>query len=173
VEPDEAHHLLELVRQQGALRRWRDTPATALPPRFATICDRRTAVGQLRQRAPGGPAEALARYLAAAPPDLPLDDGGLRYAVIGAERDEAAATLELRLRVTNPGAEARPLALEALRLSGLDGAPVVEPPAPRLGPSLVREVRLKFGGITDALAEATVLVLRPGVELQAYSEDLR
>jgi hypothetical protein len=172
--PDEARYFTDLVRQNGALRRWRDTPpVAATAPRFATVCDRRTVVGELGRRSAGPLAEALRRYLAATPVDLPLDDHGLRYAVVGAERDEAAATLEVRLRVTNPGADERPLALDRLRLFGLDGAPTVDPPAPRLGAGLVRELRLTFTGVTDVVAEATVLVVGPGAELDAYSEDLR
>jgi hypothetical protein len=83
----------------------------------------------------------------------------------------------LHLRVTNPGAEDKPLAIEQLRLAGLDAAPQVDPPALRLGPSLARDVRLTFNGITDELAEAAVLLVPrapgPPIELQAYSEDLR
>ena len=119
-------------------------------------------------------AEALTRFLRATPPELPVDDGGLRYSVVGAERDEAAATLLVRVRVTNPGGEDQALRARPVRASAaLDAAPTIDPPAARLGASLVRDLRLRFAGVTDAVAEAAVLVLRPGVELQAYSEDLR
>jgi hypothetical protein len=166
--PTDARHLYDLLRENGAHRRWREAQ-----PGVVDLCDRRQVVALYATRAPGPRASALQRYLAALPAELPRDDDGLRYAVIGAERDEAAAALDLRLRITNPGADARPLALEALRLAGIDAAPTIDPPAPSLPAGKVREVRLRFSGVTDALAEAAVLVLRPGVELQAYAEDLR
>ena len=75
--------------------------------------------------------------------------------------------------MTNPGGDDKPLALDKLRLGGLDAAPAVDPPAPRLGPGLVRDVRVTFAGVTDAVAEAALLIVRPGLEMQAYSEVLR
>jgi hypothetical protein len=172
VTPDDAKLRLEVIRQNGAFGSWREpAPGRALP--FAELCERAAAVDAYAARAPGGRAEALRRFLRATPPEMPADVGGLRYAVIGAERDEAAATLLVRLRVTNPGGDDQALPLAQLRLAGLDAAPSVDPPATHLGAGQVRELRLGFGGLTDDVAEAVVLVVRPGVELQAYSEDLR
>jgi Protein kinase domain len=177
VEPDDAHHLEELLRENGALGRWRETaplrPPGRPPARFADICERPAAVARLAARVPGPLSLSLARYLAALPVEQSVDEGGLRFAVIGAERDEAEATLVVRLRVTNPGAEERALPVEATRLSGLSAPPLVDPPGARLGAGLVREVRLQFSSVPDAVADAAVLILRPGLELQAYSEVLR
>ena len=171
-QPEDPRLRLDVIRQNGALAGWRE-PSTEAPAPHADLCERTAAVEAYARRAPGDRAAALTRYLGAAPPELAVDDHGLRYAVIGAERDEAAATLLVRVRVTNPGADEQPLTLEALRLGGLEAAPVVDPPASRLGPGQTRELRLTFAGVTDAVAAAAVLVLRPHVELQAYSEDLR
>jgi hypothetical protein len=174
--PDDPALRLTLIRQNGVLGQWRGErgdPSLMHPE----LCERQAAVHRYAAAAPGARAQAFERFLAAIPPELPGDADGLRYTLSGAERDEAAAQLLLHLRVTNPGADEKPLALEQLRLGGLDTAPQVDPPALRLGPSLVREVRLTFTGITDELAEAAVLVIprAPGqaVELQAYSEDLK
>jgi hypothetical protein len=173
-EPEEARHLEELVRQNGALHRWRDPPPPGQPAiRFAELCERPTAVARLAARMPGAFSAGLMRYLAASPVEQSVADGGLRFAVLGAERDEAAATLAVRLRVQNASASERPLSLEGLRLSGLSTAPLVDPPTPRLGAGASREVRLNFSSIPDSVAEAAILVVRPGMELQAYSEVLR
>jgi hypothetical protein len=175
VAPDDGAARLALIRQNGALGGWREPNPSLL---FVPLCERAAAVEAYATRAPGPRADALRRFLRATPPELPADDGGLRYAVIGAERDEAAASLLVRLRVTNPGGEERPLPLDKLRLSGLESAPPpeVDPPASRLPAGQVRELRLTFAGVTDEVAEATVLLVRPDrpdLALQAYSEDLR
>ncbi|HZS39362.1 MAG TPA: protein kinase, partial [Polyangia bacterium] len=176
VMPSESRFVGDLLRENGALRRWRDRRADEPPPSGdAALCDREHVVALLARAQPGPRAEALRRYLAATPLELARDDKNLRYQVIAAERDEAAGTLDVRLRVTNPGSAEQPLQLDGARLAGADVAqpPSVEPPASSVPPGLVRELRLRFAGATDALAEAAVLVLAPGVELQAYSEDLR
>ena len=174
LEPVRAGDWLDLLRENGALHRWRERAAfSPAPAGFAALCDRQEVVARYAQAQPGARAEALRRWLAATPVDMPLDHAGLRVAVTAAARDEAAASLDVELRVTNPGAEERLLALDGLRLAGVDGAPSVDPPALKLGPGLVREVRLRFAGVTDELAEVAVLVLHPGAELQAYSELLR
>jgi hypothetical protein len=174
IEPDQSRHLEELVRQNGALHRWCESPPPGQPSaRFAEICERSAAVSRLAARVPGPLAASLVRFLAALPIEQSVDEGGLRYAVIGAERDEAAATLSIRLRVTNPGADEKSLPLESARLAGWDAAPTIDPAGAKLGPSLVREVKLVFGGVPDAVADAAVLALRPGILLQAYSEVLR
>lgn len=126
----------------------------------------------MKQRAPAR-AAPLERFLAATPVDEARDLDALRFQVFGAARDEAAATLEVRLRVTNPGAAEQPLALDGVRIAGLAAAPAVDPPASRLPAGTVRELKLTFAGLSDAIAEAAVLELRPGVQLQAYSELLR
>jgi hypothetical protein len=174
VLPDDAAQRLAVIRQNGALAGWRELSHDAAAP-YAELCERQAAVEAYAKREPagGGRAAALQRYLRATPLELAVDEGGLRYAVIGAERDEAAATLLVRVRITNPGGEDRALALDKLRLAGLDAPPSVDPPAPRLRPGLVQDVRLNFAGVSDAVAEAALLVLRPGLELQAYSEVLR
>jgi serine/threonine-protein kinase len=174
LEPEEPRHLEELVRENGALRRWRESPPPGRPPaRFADLCERQPLVARLAALVPGAFAAALMRYLAALPIDQSVDEGGLRFAVTGGERDEAAATLTVRLRVTNPGAEERELPLGNVRLSGVADAPQIDPPASKLGAGLVREVRLIFSTVPDAAADAAVLILRPGLELAAYSEVLR
>jgi len=165
-----------VLRQNGAQGEWREpSPDANLP--WAALCDRQAAVDAYAARAhePADVerAKALQRYLKATPFDLPAIDGGLRYVVTDSERDEAAATILVRVRVTNPTGEDKSLALGNARLAGLDAAPAVDPPAFRLGTGLVRDLRLTFSGVTDAVAEAGVLVIKPGVELQAYSEDLR
>ena len=65
------------------------------------------------------------------------------------------------------------LPLDGVRLSGLATGPQVDPSAARLGAGLVREVKLVFASVPDAVADGAVLILRPGLELQAYSEVLR
>ena len=115
----------------GASRR----PTRNLP--WTALCDRQAAVdayaARAREPADVDRAKALQRYLKATPFDLPAVDGGLRYVVTGSERDEAAATILVRVRVTNPTGEDKSLALGNARLAGLDTAPAVDPPAFRLG----------------------------------------
>jgi eukaryotic-like serine/threonine-protein kinase len=178
VAPDDPAIRLAVLRENGALADWRATSTTDGPQPFAALCERQAAVDAYAASARGhgeheARAKALARFLRATPTELPVDDAGLRYAVVDAERDEPAATLKVTLRVTNTSAEDKPLELGGARLGGLDAAPTIDPPAPRLGRGLVRDLRLTFAGVTDAVAEAAVLVLKPGVELQAYSEDLQ
>jgi hypothetical protein len=168
--PNDARWARALIHQNGALAAWRPPGSTGA---LADLCEREAAVNRYRALEPGAHAERYLRFLHATPADLPLDAGGLRWVLLSAERDEAAATLTVRLRLTNPGADERPLALEELRLFGADAAPTVDPPAPRLSAGMVREIRVSFSGVSDAVAEAAVLLVRPGAELQAYSEDLR
>jgi serine/threonine protein kinase len=172
VQPADPSLRLAVIRQNGAFGDWRE-PSRDGPLPFPALCERQAAVDAYAASAHDDRAKALTRFLRATPPELPVDDGGLRYSVVNAERDEAAATLLVRVRVTNPSAEDRPLVLDGARLAGLDAAPTIDPPAPRLGATLQRDLRLRFAGVTDAVAEAAVLILRPGVELQAYSEDLQ
>jgi hypothetical protein len=174
LDPTRGAHWLSLLRENSALHRWRDrAPGAPAPSGFAQLCDRQLVLERY-QALDGGPrAQALTRFAKAAPLEAPLDDAGLRWVVLGAERDDAAATLDLRVRVTNPSAEEHALELALARLGSGGDAPAVDPPADKLGPGLVRELRLRFAGVTDQAAEAAVLVLRPGVELQAYSELLR
>ncbi|MCU1277623.1 MAG: hypothetical protein JWM53_1169, partial [bacterium] len=172
VQPNDPALRLAVIRQNGALADWREPGRDGALP-YAALCERQAAVEAYAAIAHDDRANTLTRFLRATPPELPVDDGGLRYRVVGAERDEAAATVLVRLQVTNPGGEEKPLALELARLAGLDAAPTIDPPAHKLGATLQRDLRLHFAGVTDAVAEAAVLVLRPGVELQAYSEDLR
>ncbi|HEY2748613.1 MAG TPA: serine/threonine-protein kinase [Polyangia bacterium] len=173
VSPDHAGARLAVIRQNGALGGWRDPPREGALP-YPALCERQAAVDAYAARAHNDErAAALVRYQRATPPNLPVDDGGFRYVVIAAERDEPAATLTVHLRVTNTRGEEAPLALAGARLAGLGAAPAIDPPADRLGAGQERELRLGFSGVTDAVAEAAVLVVRAGVELQAYSEDLR
>ena len=171
-QPGDPSLRLAVIRQNGALGGWREPSREGSLP-YPALCERQAAVDAYAMRAHDERAAALARFLRATPPELPVDDGGLRYSVVGVERDDAAATLLVRVRVTNPSGEDKTLALETARLAGLVAPPTIDPPAQRLGPGLQRELRLGFAGVTDGVAEAAVLVLRPGVELQAYSEDLR
>jgi serine/threonine protein kinase len=172
VAPGDAKARLDVIRQNGALAAWREPGRDRALP-FAELCERAAAVEAYATRAPGPRAEALRRFQRATPPELPADDAGLRYTVSGAERDEAAGTLLVHLKLTNTASDDKPLPLAQLRLAGLETAPSVDPPAAHLGPGQVRELRLGFSGLTDDIAEAAVLVVRPGVELQAYSEALR
>jgi hypothetical protein len=174
IEPEEPRHLTELVRENGALRRWRESPPPGRPAmRFADLCERQPLVARLAARLPDAFSAGLVRYLAALPVEQSVDEGGLRFAVTGAERDEAAATLTVHLRVTNPGAEERELPFAGVRLSGVEGAAQIDPPATKLASGLVRDVSLTFSTVPDATADAAVLILRPGLELAAYSEVLR
>jgi hypothetical protein len=174
--PDDATLQLALIRQNGALGLWRSERGGETLP-HPDLCERSAAVHRYAAMAPGPRAQMLERFLAALPPELPADADGLRYTLGGAERDDAAATLLLRLRVTNSGDDDKTLELASLRLVGLDAAPEIDPPAQRLGPGLSRDVRLTFANISDELAEAAVLIVprAPGqhVDLQAYSEDLK
>jgi tRNA A-37 threonylcarbamoyl transferase component Bud32 len=160
--PERADHWIDFLRQNAALHRFAD----------GGPCDRARAVAELEKRAPAR-AAPLERFLAATPVDEARDVDALRFQVTGAARDDAAATLEVRVRVTNPGAAEQPLPLELARLVGLGATPSVDPPAPRLPAGTVRDLRLTYAGVSDAIAEAAVLELRPGVQLQAYSELLR
>jgi hypothetical protein len=172
VAPDDPSLRLAVIRQNGAFGEWRE-PAHNHVRRFAALCERQAAVDAYAARAHDERSLALERFLRAAPADVPATSGGLRFVVTDSERDEAAATLLVRLRVTNPTGEDKPLALGNARLAGLDAAPAVNPPAVSLRSGLQIDLRLSFGGVTDAVAEAAVLVIAPGVELQAYSEDLQ
>ena len=157
------------LRRTATLGEWREparSDASGTLP-YAALCERQAAVDALRgaRQEPGDAdrVKALERYLKATPSDCLAIDGGLRYSVTDAERDEAAATLPVRLRVTNPTGEDKSLALGNARLVGLDAAPAVDPPAFRLGAGLVRDLRLTFSGVTDAVAEAARARCRPGV----------
>jgi hypothetical protein len=175
-QPAAAPLRLAVITQNGALGQWRkDGPSADPSLPYPELCERQTAVKRFATLAPGSTAaDAFARYLAAVPPELPADVDGLRYIITGAELDDAAAQLLVHLRVTNGSVDDKPLALDQLRLAGFVKAPEVDPPAARLGPSLTREVRLTFGGVTDQLTSAAVLVIpHARVELQAYSRDLR
>jgi serine/threonine-protein kinase len=175
LDPIEPRHRFDLLREMSATGRWRPLGPTPRPD--DVFCERQAAVHELAARFPSPRSAQLLRYLAATPIEATVVEGALRYALLGAERDEPAGTLELRLRITNPGAGEQPLDLGRLRLAGPDGTPVptltVDAPASRVPSGLVREVRLRFSGVTDAIAEAAVLVLSPKVELAAYSEVLR
>ncbi|HEX8954446.1 MAG TPA: serine/threonine-protein kinase [Polyangia bacterium] len=171
-KPDDPALRLAVIRQNGMTGEWRE-PSRDGPLAYAALCERQAAVDAYAARAADDRARALVRFLHATPPDVPVTDGGLRYSVLDAERDEAAATLLLRVRVTNPTGEDKSLPLGNARLAGLDAAPTIDPPAVRLRSGLQLELRLTFAGVTDAVAEAAVLVLAPKVELQAYSEDLQ
>ena len=171
-QPDRAWLRLAVIRQNGMTGEWRDSSHDPPLP-WAALCERQPAVAAYAALAHDDRAQALERFLRATPPDLPADYGGLRFVVTDSERDEAAATLLVRVRVTNPTGEDKPLALGNVRLAGLDTPPTVDPPAPRLRSGLQIDLRLTFAGVTDAVAEAAVLVVAPKIELQAYSEDLQ
>jgi len=172
VDPDDAALRLAVIRQNGAFGEWRE-PAHNHVRRFAVLCERQAAVDAYAARAHDERSQALERYLRAAPEDAPVSSNGLRFVVTSSEHDEAAATLLVHLRVTNPTGEDKPLPLGNARLAGLDAPPTVDPPAAQLASGLQRDLRLTFSGVTDAVAEAAVLVIAPGAELQAYSEDLQ
>jgi serine/threonine protein kinase len=176
VSPDDAALRLAVIRENGGVAGWRDPSQEGALP-YAALCEREPAVAAYAARAHDPAdvdrAKAMQRYLKATPFDVPVVDGGLRYVVTQSERDDAAATILVRLRVTNPTGEDKSIPLGNARLAGLDAAPTIDPPAFRLNSGLVRELRLTFSGVTDAVADAAVLVLKPGVELQAYAEDLR
>jgi hypothetical protein len=175
VSPDDAALRRAVIQENGALSDWREPSPEPQP--FAALCERQAAVDAYLAKARDpddvARAKALQRYLKATPFDMPVVDGGLRFVVTDSERDEAAATILVRVRVTNPTGEDKSIALGNARLAGLDAAPAIDPPAFRLNSGLVRDLRLTFSGVTDAVADAAVLVLKPGIELQAYSEDLR
>ncbi|HEX6839845.1 MAG TPA: serine/threonine-protein kinase, partial [Polyangia bacterium] len=172
VEPDNPSLRLAVIRQNGAFGEWRE-PARNHVRRFAALCERQAAVDAYAALTHDARSQTFERFLHATPEDLPATSSGLRFVVTGSERDDAAATLLVRLRVTNPTGEDKPLALGNARLDGLDAAPTVNPPAASLRSGLQLDLRLTFTGVTDAVAEAAVLVIAPGVELQAYSEDLQ
>jgi len=87
--------------------------------------------------------------------------------------DAKDPNLQILQRFKVATGEDKPLALGNARLAGLDAPPTIDPPATRLRSGLQIDLRLTFAGVTDAVAEAAVLVLAPKVELQAYSEDLQ
>jgi hypothetical protein len=173
--PENARFAEDLVLEQGALGRWRDPPPPGAPSvRHPELCERRAAVAHLSRLAPELPlTRSLQRYLAALPQGAPADRAGLRYTLVAAERDAEAQTLAVQVKVTNASAVAAPVALAGARLAGLDRAPSLDPDLPTLAPNSYRAVRLTFAGFRDDLAQAAVLVLEPGLELQAYSEVLR
>jgi serine/threonine protein kinase len=165
--------LVDLMRENSALRRWRDRPpGEAAGVRFAWLCDRAQVVDAFARARPGPRADRLRRFLAATPPEATADAGGFRVQLTGSFRDEAAATLELRLRLTNPGGDERTPPLAGARLAGVDSAPTLAPAVAPLGPGGARDQTLLFTRITDENAEAAVLLLG-GVELQAHTELLR
>jgi tRNA A-37 threonylcarbamoyl transferase component Bud32 len=174
-EPSSARFALDLVRQQGALGRWRDPPSPGAPAgRHPELCERQPALARLARAAPDAKlTRALLRFAKALPPGAPADDGGLRFAVTGAERNREAEELVVVVRVDNRAAAATPLPLRALRLADLDRAPALDPDLDSLPANTWREIRLSFTGVGDELADAAVLLLRPGVELAAYSEAQR
>jgi hypothetical protein len=168
VEPDEARHLVDLLRQNTSLRRWPEVPPAG--PR-GHLCSQAAVVGRL-ERIDAQRAAPLLRYLKARNAETPIDANGLRWQVLGAARDEGAATVEIRLRVSNLGAA--PAELGAIHIAGqtgplaaaTDGGHVATIPA---GASIDMTLN---AGVGDREAEAVTLAV-PGVELQAYSELLR
>jgi serine/threonine protein kinase len=165
---------VELVRQQGTLGRWRDASAAGAPAeRYPELCERAPAVNRLMRLVPDGRlGKRLDRYLKAIPQSSSAEEGGVRYAVSGSERDREAQTLSIVVKATNPSAETIDLLLTAARLDGMDRAPALEPDLPTLPPNSVREVRLTFAAVDDELADGALLLIGKS-ELQGYSELLR
>jgi serine/threonine protein kinase len=163
---------LDLMRQNTALHRWHDHPPDPTV-RFGWLCDRGSVVDAYAKLAPGARTTALRRWLAATPPEAAAMVAGLRAQLTGDERDEAAGTLKLTVHLSNPSSSEKTLNLADARLSGVDDAPQVAPPPSPLAPGGSRDVTLTFPRMTDAAAEAAVLVLGPGAELQAHSELLK
>ena len=180
IDPASPRFALELVRQQGALGRFRDPAApsvtrdnSAATARSA-LCERKAAVARLVRLAPDEPlARALDRYVKATPKGVSVDDRGLRFTVTGAERDRASATLVMEMKVTNPSGVTFPVRLAETRLAGLVAPPNLEPDLPDLPAASWRTVRLTFTAVDEIRADGAVLVVRPGLEFQAYSEVLR
>jgi serine/threonine protein kinase len=178
IEPDEPRHRLDLLRQMSMLRRWRPETIDAgsgASSHDASLCERRASVASLATMFPSPRAAALKRYVEAAPVGTPAVAFGIKYVVVGAERDPGAARLDLTLRIENPTAADAPLSFDRARLYGAEesGTPTVTPSIARIAAGQLAEVRLRFAGITDMLAEAAVLGLGPSLELAAYSEVLR
>jgi serine/threonine protein kinase len=163
---------VDLMRQNTALKRWHDHPPDPTV-RFGWLCDRASVVDAYAKLAPGARTAALRRFLSATPSEAAANVAGLRAQLTGDERDEAAGTLKLTVRLTNPSAGEKTLNLADARLSGVDDPPQVAPPPSPLAPGGSRDVTLTFPRVTDAAAEAAVLVLGPGAELQAHSELLK
>jgi hypothetical protein len=172
LQPERREHWLALLRENGALHRWRESSdrAAPIPDSPASLCNRERVVDRYAALASDSRALALKRYLAAPHADEPVEDSGLRWLVELAGRDEAAATLELHVRVSNQSSEARPLPALALRLAGFERPPLFDSPTDRLPPGAERVLRMRFADVSDAIAEAAVLVLPAGHVLQAYSE---
>jgi len=160
VEPTASRHFVDMLRQQIEKPETVDggTPYS----RAATV--RRLAVLD------GVRGEALLRYLDAPAVETPVDVDGLRYQILGAVRDEAAATIEVRLKVVNLGAAPRAISLHHLRLAELERGPTVEPALDTLAAGQTAEARLGFAEVTDRVAEATSLTLPNGRFLAVYSE---
>jgi hypothetical protein len=163
---------VDLMRQNTALHRWHDRPPDPTV-RFGWLCDRASVVDAYAKLAPGARTAALRRFLAATPSEAAATVAGLRAQLVGDERDEAAGTLKLTVRLTNASAGEQSLNLADARLSGVNDPPQVVPPPSPLAPGGTRDVTLTFPRVTDAAAEAAVLVLGPGAELQAHSELLK
>ncbi|MSP63160.1 MAG: serine/threonine protein kinase [Myxococcales bacterium] len=177
-EPASARFAIDLLRQQGAHGRWRDPTPPSAPGRHPDLCERLPAVERLARLAPDARfVQLLRRYLQAAPARTPANDHGVRYTVIGAERDPEAARLTLVIRVTNATGEPAAMTLRSARLAGAArvpaGGPALDPDFDRLPANNWREVKMTFEDFDDQLAESAVLVLPGGAELQAYSEVLR
>jgi len=161
VEPRAARHLVDLLRQADGA--W---PDGGVGP----LCSARGALERLAALEPNG---RFARWVEATPVETARDVDGLRLEVSAAARDEAAATLEVRLRVTNLGGAPRAIDLGAARLDELEVAPTVEPVRASLGPGESVDAKLTFAGVTDAVAEAATLRWSSGARLQAYSNLVR
>jgi hypothetical protein len=167
-------HWLDLMRENTSLHRWRErAPGAPVPSGLAALCDRAAVLDAYAFYKPGPRVDLLRRFLAAPREETPIDVDGVRVQLIGADRDEAAATLTVHLRATNAGAAERPLPLAGARLSGSDLQPTVNPPATSLPAGATRDFELGFGRFTDEAAEAAILVLPPGHELGVYSELLK
>ncbi len=172
-QPNEPRHLLALMRQNTTLGRWHNAAgfAPAAPGGLALLCDRASIVERFAALSPGPRADSLRRYLGATPVDAARDDDGLRWQVTSGEREAEAAKLSLRVRVSNMGSVKRVVQAATAKLGGTL-APASLPDA-ALEPGEVRDLLLSFSPVGDADADAAVLAVRPGVELQAYSELLR
>jgi hypothetical protein len=161
VEPTATRHLVDVLRQHAD---------GVSPDGEGALCSSRRVVERLAALEPGG---RFARWIDATPIETARDVDGLRLEVLGAARDEGAATLEVRLRVKNLGAASRPLDLAAVRLDELDGAPSVEPVRASLAPGETVEARLTFSSATDAAVEVATVRWPSGARLQAYSTLVR
>jgi hypothetical protein len=171
-QPERADLIIARLKQNAELGRGPAAPADAGPRRLAWLCDRRALVERLVAAGASQRAERLRRYLAARPGDAAVEHEGILWRIESAAWDEAAASLEVRLRVENPRGEARTIELTGLRLAGRE-APPAAPPPPRLGPGEGATVRLVFTPLAEEEAEAATLVVATGLELQAHTELLR